>query len=61
MSGQFIRPEDRSPKYQALLAFYYEQRKWDGGNMSLASEKRATKALKTLGLTDAEIVDFFKQ
>ena len=58
---ELIKQENRSAKYQALLDFYYEQRKWDGGNMSNASCKRATKALKTLGLTDDEINDFFIQ
>ena len=57
--NKLIPHDERSEKYAALLAFYFEQRKWSGGSISAASEKRATKALKTLGLTDAEIADFF--
>lgn len=56
---QYMTPDQYSPTYAALRDLLWEQRKWDKGIVSKASEKRATDALKRLGLTAAEIEDFW--
>ena len=58
----WIQREHYSPAYAALRDFLREERKWtrNQGSISATSEKRARAALKTLGLTPAEIDDYFK-
>lgn len=55
-----MTPDQYSPTYAALRDLLWEQRKWDKGIVSKASEKRATDALKRLGLTPAEIEHFWR-
>lgn len=56
---KYMTPDQYSPVYDALLDLLREQRKWDKGIVSKASEKRARDALKRLGLTAEEIEDFW--
>lgn len=53
-----IKHNERSAKYSALHQLLDEQKKWHGGDISKASQKRATQAMQTLGLSADEIHDF---
>lgn len=58
---QYMTPDQYSPTYAALRDLLCEERIWwKKGTVSKASEKRATDALKRLGLTAAEIEDFWR-